>query len=182
MRPLVISTVGLSSLLLNWVPAATLGAQDWPQFGGPQRNFTLEGAAVQANWKSWPPAGPREVWQRQLGDGFAGMVIAEGTLVTMFHQAGSETVIALDLGHLFRRPGRAVVHGNEVAPFGVAHRCCAACHTSCLVQRQFAALQQLDVVDGDVQDLVEVEVAVDDRFVARVDLVFDQLLLFPLGV
>jgi hypothetical protein len=60
-----------SPLLLR-VTLAILGAvapaTGWTQFGGPHRNFTVEGPTLAA---TWPAAGPKEVWRRELGEGFA---------------------------------------------------------------------------------------------------------------
>ena len=72
------------------------GTTNWPQFGGPRRDFTLTRNEVHADLLSWPPSGPRELWQRELGDGYSSVVFAHGKLVTMFCKGGRETIIALD--------------------------------------------------------------------------------------
>jgi outer membrane protein assembly factor BamB len=66
---------------------------DWPQFLGPTRN----GVIVETNLATaWPPNGPRIVWQRKVGEGFSGPVIAGGKLV-LFHRLGDREVVeALD--------------------------------------------------------------------------------------
>ena len=71
-------------------------AGDWPQFGGPQRDFTLAESDVHPDLLAWPVGGPRQLWQRSLGDGFSGVVISNGKLVTMYRQDNVETIIALD--------------------------------------------------------------------------------------
>jgi outer membrane protein assembly factor BamB len=73
--------------------ALPLAAQDWPQFLGPNRN----GATAITNLApSWPREGPPVVWQRQVGQGFAGPVVSGGKLV-LFHRLGDmETVECLD--------------------------------------------------------------------------------------
>ncbi len=68
--------------------AAALGAQDWPQFLGPTRNGVYAGA---------PPSGVgAAVWKKDVGQGFAGPVVAQGKLI-LFHRVGNrETVECLE--------------------------------------------------------------------------------------
>ena len=69
-----------------------IAAHDWPQFLGPERNGVYRDALA----ASWPAAGPRRVWQRQVGAGFAGPIVAGGVVV-LFHRVVNEEVIeALD--------------------------------------------------------------------------------------
>jgi outer membrane protein assembly factor BamB len=75
------------------VSAATLSAADWPQFLGPSRNGVSDGTPL---LESWPSTGPRVVWRRQVGAGFAGPAVA-GARVILFHRvAGEEVVESLD--------------------------------------------------------------------------------------
>ena len=68
-------------------------AADWPQFLGPQRNGVYTGPALAS---SWPAGGPRKVWQKPIGQGFAGPVVAGDRLI-QFHRVGREEVVdALD--------------------------------------------------------------------------------------
>jgi outer membrane protein assembly factor BamB len=62
---------------------AGTGAQSvgWPQWGGPTRDFKSD---VTGLAPTWPAAGPRELWQRPLGDGYSGIVAEGGTLYTMY--------------------------------------------------------------------------------------------------
>ncbi len=53
----------------------------WPQWGGPNRDFTVSGAGIA---KSWPAAGPRSLWTRELGDGYSSIVGDGRVLVTMY--------------------------------------------------------------------------------------------------
>lgn len=66
---------------------------DWPQFLGPQRNGVSPDTQLIA---FWPPAGPPGVWQRPVGAGYSGPVVAGGRLI-LFHRTGDEEVVeALD--------------------------------------------------------------------------------------
>src|SRR5215831_19030559 len=68
-----------ASLLVAGVPVV---ADDWPQFLGPNRNGVYLGPPLA---KSWPAAGPRVVWGKRVGQGFADPVVA-GTRLTLFHR------------------------------------------------------------------------------------------------
>src|SRR5258708_4897652 len=71
----------------------SLSAQDWPQFLGPQRNGVYSGPPLAT---TWPAGGPRRVWQKPIGTGFAGPVIAGGRVI-LFHRVSDEEVVdALD--------------------------------------------------------------------------------------
>lgn len=68
-------------------------ASDWPQFLGPYRDGALPNASLP---DTWPASGPPVVWQRKVGQGFAGPVVSGGKLV-LFHRVGDrETVECLD--------------------------------------------------------------------------------------
>jgi len=68
-------------------------ADDWPQWGGRNRDFksTTTGLA-----HSWPATGPKRLWSRQLGEGHSA-IVSDGTrLYTQYSQGEQEFVIALD--------------------------------------------------------------------------------------
>ncbi|HXX95255.1 MAG TPA: PQQ-binding-like beta-propeller repeat protein, partial [Planctomycetota bacterium] len=50
---------------------------DWPAFLGPRHNGTSDETGLPARW---PEKGPRLVWQRELGEGFAACSVARGRL------------------------------------------------------------------------------------------------------
>lgn len=71
-----------------------MAAADWPQFLGPDRNGVYTGPPLA---DSWPASGPRVVWRKQVGAGFAGPVVANGRLI-LFHRQGREEVVeSLDI-------------------------------------------------------------------------------------
>ena len=73
--------------------APLLSAADWPQFLGPQRNGVYAGPPLAT---TWPAGGPRKVWEKRIGQGFAGPVVAGDRLI-LFHRVGREEVVdALD--------------------------------------------------------------------------------------
>ena len=66
---------------------------DWPQWGGPQRNFTVHANGLAS---AWPVAGPRPLWKRELGEGFSAAAVEKGTLFTMYQRGEQEVVVAMD--------------------------------------------------------------------------------------
>jgi outer membrane protein assembly factor BamB len=67
----------------------TRAANDWPQFLGPSRNGTYAGPALADNWGG---SGPKVVWRKQVGQGFAGPAVV-GNRVILFHRVGNEEVL-----------------------------------------------------------------------------------------
>jgi outer membrane protein assembly factor BamB len=66
---------------------------DWPQFLGPQRNGVYSGPPLATKW---PAGGPKKIWEKPVGQGFAGPVVAGGRVI-VFHRVGNEEVVdALD--------------------------------------------------------------------------------------
>lgn len=70
-------------------------AADWLRWGGPRGDFTVESSGL-AN--AWPDTGPRQIWKRELGDGYSSIVAQGDRLYTMYHQGDEEIVVALDAG------------------------------------------------------------------------------------
>ena len=97
-------------IVLAWAVMAPVMAQveetssteEWRQWGGPQRNFQVDGSQLA---DSWPADGPRRLWSRPLGLGHSAIVVDKGRLFTMYRPgqesqggpwAGEERVVALD--------------------------------------------------------------------------------------
>ena len=68
-------------------------APDWPQYLGPTRNGVYSGPPLA---ETWPAAGPPKVWQKSVGEGFAGPVVVCDRVI-LFHRVKYEEVVeALD--------------------------------------------------------------------------------------
>lgn len=67
------------------LPVAGLHAEDWPQFLGPRRDGSYKGPLA----ASWPNDGPKQTWQVNVGNGFAGPTVV-GDKVFLFHRPGDE--------------------------------------------------------------------------------------------
>lgn len=71
----------------------------WPQFGGPNRNFQVDSPPLGS---TWPSEGPKKLWTRELGAGFSGIAISDGRLYTMYNRGShgsngvEEVVVAID--------------------------------------------------------------------------------------
>src|SRR5690242_12245838 len=83
--PRLILPLGLTFALTLTLPAA-----DWPQFLGPTRDG--HSAETGLNW-NWPKDGPPVAWTAEVGQGWAGPVVAGDRLV-IFHRVGNDEVIA----------------------------------------------------------------------------------------
>ena len=66
---------------------------EWPQFGGPRGNFTVEAAGL-AN--AWGFFGPKKLWIRDLGEGYSSIAVDGPVLYTMYRTGHDEVVLAAD--------------------------------------------------------------------------------------
>lgn len=77
------------ALVLSAFCVTAVRADDWPQFLGPRRDgVSLEKGLID----TWPKSGPAVVWQRNVGEGFSGPVIAGDRLI-LFHRMGDEEIV-----------------------------------------------------------------------------------------
>src|SRR5205807_349554 len=96
---------GLLALLNSRALAQTT---NWPQWGGPQRNFVVEAKGLA---ETWPAGGPKQLWSRVLGEGHSSIVVDQGRLYTMYSRGEQEFVIALDAAS-----GKTVWEKGNAAP------------------------------------------------------------------
>lgn len=66
---------------------------DWPQWGGPRRDFSVLGGNIAS---SWPAGGPRQLWRRALGEGYSSVAVGGKVLFTMYRTGEEEAVVAAD--------------------------------------------------------------------------------------
>ncbi len=71
----------------------TAPSPEWPQWGGPHRNFKCPPIDLP---DSWPDGGPKQLWSRTLGDGHSAIVVDNGKLYTMYSRGDQEFVIAVE--------------------------------------------------------------------------------------
>jgi len=97
-------------LLLLGQGRPPLGA-NWPQWGGPNRDFTVYSDGLADRW---PEDGPSRLWYRELGDGYSGIVYDDGVLYTLYRSdplSDDERVVALDA-----ETGRTIWEHTSRAP------------------------------------------------------------------
>lgn len=70
------------------------GAGDWPQILGPHRSGIADPDEQLAD--TWPASGPREVWRRPVGSGYAGVAIVNGRAFLFHRLDNREITEALD--------------------------------------------------------------------------------------
>ncbi len=68
-------------------------AEDWPVWGGKNRDFIVNASGLA---DSWPAAGPKRLWSRPLGDGYSAIAEESGVLYTAFRRGSKDVVTALD--------------------------------------------------------------------------------------
>ncbi|MBL8234095.1 MAG: PQQ-binding-like beta-propeller repeat protein [Bryobacterales bacterium] len=79
---------------LLFLPYLVLGQTGWPQFGGPNRDFTAPAGALP---KEWPAGGPKTLWKRALGEGYSGIAVVDGLLYTMYLRGDQDVTVAADV-------------------------------------------------------------------------------------
>lgn len=78
----------LSAILVR--PAA---AGDWPQILGLHRNAVADGEKLA---ESWPTDGPKVRWEKSLGTGLSGVVVARGRVIVYHRIDDNDVIEALD--------------------------------------------------------------------------------------
>ena len=93
--PMPPCVVGLLVASLFTAPAASSArAGDWPQILGPTRSGIAADDETLAD--RWPADGPREVWRRRVGSGYAGVVVRGGRGYLFHRLDGREVLEAFD--------------------------------------------------------------------------------------
>ena len=96
-------------ILISILLAVSIQAnEDWTQWGGPGRDFTLEARELS---RDWGEGGPAQIWSRPLGAGFASIVSDGKRLYTTFRDGDDEIVVALD-----RKSGETIWEYRYAAP------------------------------------------------------------------
>jgi outer membrane protein assembly factor BamB len=79
-------------LLLSLITAH--GESDWPHIRGPAYDGHAPAVGAAADWQVRPPV---TLWQREIGDGYSGVIIAEERLFTQAQTLAGQFVLCLDL-------------------------------------------------------------------------------------
>lgn len=84
--------VGQSPSLPPLGDATARVRSQWTQWGGPRRNFMADAEGLA---DKWPDGGPKQLWKRELGDGYSTILVENGVLYTMYRVGGDEFTVAL---------------------------------------------------------------------------------------
>ncbi|HWS52709.1 MAG TPA: PQQ-binding-like beta-propeller repeat protein [Pyrinomonadaceae bacterium] len=84
--------VAALALVSGAVCVAARAQGSWEQWGGPTRDFAVKTKGLAA---AWPEKGPRQLWKRELGEGYSAVVSDGATLYTMYSRGTQEVVVAL---------------------------------------------------------------------------------------
>ncbi len=93
--------------------AASPVAGQWSQWGGPNQDFKVASKGLA---ETWPDTGPRQLWSRDLGEGYSGMVVVRGRVFTMYRDGEQEVVVALRA-----KDGETIWEHRYDAPIGEKH-------------------------------------------------------------
>ena len=76
-------------------PEAPSAKPYWTDFRGPRRDGHYEEMPVRTNW---PAGGPRRLWRKPIGGGYASFVVGDGIAFTIEQRRNQEVVAAYDMG------------------------------------------------------------------------------------
>ncbi len=83
-----------AACVLLWTAGCTVHpSRGWPGWGGPGGDFKVKTNGLST---SWPSEGPPQLWSREVGDGYAGVLADGKRLYTIYRQEEDEVVVALE--------------------------------------------------------------------------------------
>jgi outer membrane protein assembly factor BamB len=95
-------------LFISLTSTSLAQSNDWKQWGGANRNFTSD---VKGLASSWAESGPRQLWKRDLGEGYSAVSVDGNMLYSMYQKGEQEIVIAMDA-----KTGKTLWEQGYVAP------------------------------------------------------------------
>ena len=102
--------VAVTAVIMT-VGASGAGAQDWPQWRGPDRDGVADGFEAPSDW----PAALNRQWSVEVGLGYATPVLVGDRIYQFSRQAGDEVMTALDAG-----TGETIWRTAYPAPFDMS--------------------------------------------------------------
>jgi outer membrane protein assembly factor BamB len=85
---------GITGLaLLSMIGVGVARGGDWPGLLGPGRDGVAKGEKIAA---AWPETGPRVVWKKKIGSGWAGPAVVGENLVVFYREEDRDVVECLD--------------------------------------------------------------------------------------
>jgi len=92
-RGVVVCAVGLALVVGLVAAGGKKPTGSWTQWGGPTMEFRADSTGLKSEW---PTEGPKELWARDLGDGYSAVLIENGRAYTMYREGDDEIVVCLD--------------------------------------------------------------------------------------
>src|ERR1700679_4287090 len=83
----------MTRLVCSLLLIGTVGAEDWPVWGGKNRDFVVSTSGLA---DSWPATGPKKLLTRPLGDGYSAIAEEGGVLYTAFRRGSNDVITALN--------------------------------------------------------------------------------------
>jgi outer membrane protein assembly factor BamB len=93
MKTAQLMRIPVFSLLCLILSARPAGADDWPNWRGPNHN----GISAETGWLDhWPADGPPIAWKAKVGIGFCSFAVAGGRVFTAGNEDNTDTVFCFD--------------------------------------------------------------------------------------
>ena len=92
-RRLVVCAAGIALVLGVVAAGGKKPTGSWTQWGGPTMEFRADSTGLKSEW---PTEGPKELWSRDLGDGYSAVLVENGRAYTMYREGEQEVVVSLD--------------------------------------------------------------------------------------
>jgi outer membrane protein assembly factor BamB len=92
---LTLVTIALAQPIeaLRQAPRGAAASSDWLLWGGPRRDFVTNITGLAS---AWPADGPRKVWERPLGEGYAPIAVEGTALYTAYKRGSQDVIVAID--------------------------------------------------------------------------------------
>jgi outer membrane protein assembly factor BamB len=87
-----IGTLAVVAFVVGGAVTAGNATLMWTQWGGRNEDFIAHSKGLA---EEWPADGPRELWSRELGDGYSAILVEGNRLYTMYRVGDQESVICL---------------------------------------------------------------------------------------
>jgi outer membrane protein assembly factor BamB len=86
-------SASLGQVALLGLISFAAGAEDWPNWRGPDHN----GISKETGWTTkWPGEGPKKLWQAEVGIGFGSFSVSHGRVYTSGNARDMDTVFCFD--------------------------------------------------------------------------------------
>jgi outer membrane protein assembly factor BamB/enterochelin esterase-like enzyme len=89
---LILSSTAIILLFLNQTVWGSSGDNQWPAWGGPQRNFVANAGIIKAD----QPFELRIAWKKTLGSGYSAVSVKDNMAITMFSDSTYDYTVALN--------------------------------------------------------------------------------------